>query len=97
MGDFVQRVYDKLRGRKATNLPWLDICRDLDKTKRIDELRQFVFTNVTTENLPKVAKYFDNYKGSTSDLTAFHIHILSLKKRDLCIALAKYFEGQAWA
>ncbi len=93
---FFGKAFDKITGRKKSGIDWLDICKDLNKENRIDDLRSYLFTNVNSSNLPNFAKYFPSYTGSTSDITAFHIYLLSLKKRDLCISLGKYFESQTW-
>jgi hypothetical protein len=96
MAKFLENMIHKFRHRKDTGLEWLDICKDLDKKNRIDDLRTFIFQHVNSSNLPDVVKSFEKYTGSPNDLNEFHIHVLTLKKRELCIALGKYFENKAW-
>jgi ankyrin repeat protein len=78
--------------KKRQTSDWMEICNDFTKNYRVQELRQIIINHVNQSNIRQLANYFGfNIESSNNVLNEFEEYVNSLRKRELCIALAKYY------
>src|SRR5260221_520597 len=75
--------------KRRLTTDWMEICDNLGQSG-VDELRNIVIDHVTSTNFSQIKLHFA-YDGP--HVNAFKYYVNNISKRQLCVALAKYYEA----